>query len=143
MLIKQLSVFVENKSGRLSEITRLLAENGVNLRALSIADTTKFGILRLIVDKPTLAVDVLREGGMTVSLTDVIAISISDNPGGLAKPLDILNNKGIGIEYMYAFIGSTNGQAYVILRVEDNEKAIETLSEAGVTLLKADEIYTL
>lgn len=143
MLLKQLSVFVENKSGRLSEITRLLAENGINLRALSIADTTKFGILRIIVDKPALAVEILKEAEMTVNLTDVLAISISDKPGGLAKPLELLYEKGIGIEYMYAFIGNTGGKAYVILRVENNDAAIDVLTKAGISLLRADEIYTL
>lgn len=143
MLIKQLSVFVENKSGRLSEITRLLAESGINLRALSIADTAKFGILRMIVDKPSLAVEILKEAGVTVSLTDVIAISISDTPGGLAKPLEILNDKNIGIEYMYAFIGNANNRAHVILRVEDSQSAIDILTEAGITLLKTEDVYTL
>ncbi|MBE6903434.1 MAG: ACT domain-containing protein [Ruminococcaceae bacterium] len=143
MKIQQISIFVENKPGRLAEITRLLADNDVNLRALSISDTTKFGILRVIVDKPTLAVEVLKNEGLTVSYTDVLAISISDNPGGLALPLEILNREDIAIEYMYAFIGSTNNQAYVIIRVEDNEKAIAALSAANIPLLNANDVYTL
>ncbi len=143
MIIQQISIFVENKPGRLAEITRLLADNNINLRALSIADTTKFGILRVVVDKPAFAVDILKKEGLTVSFTDVLAISISDNPGGLALPLEILNRENIAIEYMYAFIGFTNNRAYVIIRVEDNEKAIAALTAENVPLLDAKDVYTM
>ncbi|MEI6131466.1 MAG: ACT domain-containing protein [Bacillota bacterium] len=141
MIIKQLSIFVENKSGRLAQIAETLAENDIDIRALSIADTTNFGILRLIVNKPNLAEQVLQESGMTVSLTEVIAIEISDKPGGLEVALKALNYGGIGIEYMYAFIGRPHKSAHVIIRVEDNDAAIKVLSENGIGLLKSRDLY--
>lgn len=143
MIIKQISVFVENKAGRLAEITEILAKNSIDIRALSIADTTKFGILRLIVNKPDVAEKAIKSAGLTVSLTDVIAIAIDDKPGGLAIALKALNDANIGVEYMYAFIGTTHKKAYVILRVEQNEKAIEVLIKAGVDLLKSESVYNI
>lgn len=143
MLIKQLSIFVENKSGRLAEITALLAGAGVDIRALSIADTTNFGILRLIVDKPDAAAEVLKGAGLTVSLTNVIAIGIPDEPGGFAQAMRVLADKEIGIEYMYAFISRDKGRAYVILRVEDNDAAVRALADSGVELLDGERLYGL
>ncbi len=142
MLIKQISIFVENKSGRLAEITDIIAQAGVDIRALSIADTTDFGILRIIVDKPDTAAAALKEAGLTVSLTNVIAIGIEDRPGGFAKATKALNDAHIGVEYMYAFISRDQGRACVLLRVEDNEAAIQVLQQAdGVELLSEDKIY--
>lgn len=138
MLIKQISVFVENKEGRLAEITETIAKAGVDIRALSIADTTDFGILRLIVDKPQETEKVLKEAGFTVSVTNVIAVGIDDVPGGFAKPMRVLANAHIDVEYMYAFISRDTKKAYVILRVNDNDMAIKALEEAGTVLL--DEI---
>lgn len=143
MIIKQISVFVENKAGRLAEITEILAKTNVDIRALSIADTTKFGILRLIVNKPEETEMALKVAGLTVSLTDVIAISITDEPGGLAVAMKALNAADIGVEYMYAFIGTPHKKAYVILRVEDNQKAIEVLTNAGIDLLKTESVYNI
>ena len=143
MIIKQISVFVENKAGRLAEITEILAKTNVDIRALSIADTTKFGILRLIVNKPEETENALKAAGLTVSLTDVIAISITDEPGGLAVAMKALNAADIGVEYMYAFIGTPHKKAYVILRVEDNQKAIEVLTGAGIDLLKSENVYNI
>ncbi len=138
MLIKQISVFVENKEGRLAEITETIAKAGVDIRALSIADTTDFGILRLIVDKPQETEKVLKDAGFTVSVTNVIAVGIDDVPGGFAKPMRVLANAHIDVEYMYAFISRDTKKAYVILRVNDNDMAIKALEEAGTVLL--DEI---
>ena len=143
MIIKQISVFLENKAGRLAQITEILAESGIDIRALSIADTTNFGILRLIVNNPTLAEAKLRESGLTVSLTDVIAIEISDKPGGLATALRSLNESNIGVEYMYAFIGTPHKRAFVILRVEDNEAAIKVLKDNGIGLLSTIDVYEI
>lgn len=143
MLVKQISVFVENKSGRLAEITKILGENQINIQALSIADTTDFGILRLIVNKPDEAEAVLREKGFTVKGTQVIAISIEDKPGGLSVALNILNEAGIGIEYMYAFTGKCRSDALVILRVEDHDTAISTLTKNGVTVMTKEVVYSL
>ena len=141
MQIKQLSVFVENKSGRLAEITETLAKANVDIRAISIADTSDFGILRLIVDRPEAAVEALRQGTMTGSLTTVIAIGITDKPGEFAKAMRVLADANVGIEYMYAFISRDQNKAYVLLRVDDNERAVECLQSSGIEILTAEEIH--
>ena len=141
MQIKQLSIFVENKSGRLAEITALISGNGINIRALSIADTSDFGILRLIVDQPELAVTVLKAAGLAVTLTMVIAVSIPDEPGAFARAIAALSGAGVEIEYMYAFISRSEGNAFVILRLQNNEKGIVTLRESGFTILDSEKIY--
>ncbi len=143
MFIKQLSVFVENKPGRLSEITDTLEKQKIDIRALSIADTTDFGILRLIVNNPDEAERSLKDAGFAVSLTQVIAIGIEDTPGGLSKALRTLLDAGIGVEYMYAFISREGEKAYVILRVEDNAKAVAVFQTSGVELLDSANIYTM
>ena len=143
MLIKQISVFVENKSGRLAEITSVLADNGIDIRALSIADTTDFGILRLIVNKPDKAEQVLKAAGMTVSLTNVIAIGIQDVPGAFAKAMKVLSDTGIGIEYMYAFISRDEGRACVLLRVTDNDEAIAALKRNNIEIFDEDRVYSM
>lgn len=140
MFIKQLSVFVENKSGRLAKITSIIAQAGIDIRALSVADTTNFGILRLIVNKPDEAEKVLKEAGLTVSLTNVIAIGIPDVAGGLSKAISVLADAGITVEYMYAFLSRNDGKAYVILRVEDNDIAINILKNADIDLLTNSDI---
>ena len=142
MLIKQISVFVENKAGRLADITKVLSDNHIDIRALSIADTTNFGILRLIVNKPEICQKVLQDAGLTVSLTDVIAIGIDDTPGSFAKVVETLAEKGLDVSYVYAFLGHSV-RACVILRVEDNEKALGILKEAGVRIYSADEVYEM
>lgn len=141
MQIQQLSIFVENKSGRLAEITEILAGAGVDIRALSIADTSDFGILRLIVDKPEIAVDALKKTKLTVLLTNVIGIGIDDRPGEFAKAMRVLADSHIGVEYMYAFISRDKGKAYVIIRAESGDKAVEALKAGGITILTAEEIY--
>jgi hypothetical protein len=143
MLVKQISVFLENKSGRLAEVTRVLGDSNIDISALSIADTTDFGILRLIVNKPEEAEGVLKENGFTVSTTSVIAIAVVDEPGGLAAALEVLNKEAIGIEYMYAFVGKTTSEALVILRVEDPDKAIDALSKNNIKVLPSNVIYDL
>ena len=140
MYVKQLSVFVENKFGKLAEIIGALAKNSIDISALSLADTSEFGILRLIVDKPELAVSVLKEEGVIVKLSDVLAIAIDDCPGGLSKALDILTEANVVIEYMYAFIGKADGKAMTVIRVDDEAKAIDTLKNGGVTLLTTEDI---
>lgn len=143
MLVKQISIFIENKSGRLAEVTRTLGDNDIDISALSIADTTDFGILRLIVNDPERAERILKENGYTVSCTSVIAIGIPDRPGGLANALEILREESIGIEYMYAFVGKTENEALVILRVEDPARATEALKAKGVSVLSSKEVYKL
>ncbi len=127
--VKQISVFLENKSGRLAQVTRVLGDNEINIRALSIADTTDFGILRLIVDKPEEANRILQAEGFMVSETSVIAVQVPDRPGGLADILAALGLAGINIEYLYAFIGQSSDEAQVIFRVDDCDKAINVLQE--------------
>lgn len=143
MLIKQISVFLENKSGRLAEVTRILGQNNIDISALSIADTTDFGILRLIVNNPDMAEKVLRENEFTVSSTEVIGISVEDKPGGLSKALSVLEKSEIGIEYMYAFVGKCTDEALVIIRVDDSENAIDVLKKNGIKVLSAKNVYKL
>lgn len=141
MLIQQISAFVENKKGRLSEITKALSQAGIDIRALSIADTTDFGILRLIVDKPGEAVEALKNVGMTVSITNVLAIAIPDAPGGFYSAIKVLSDADISVEYAYAFVTPKEGAAYVIIRVEDNERAVGVLQASGIRLLSQEEIF--
>ena len=143
MIIKQISIFVENKKGRLAEITETLSKAGANIRALSIADTTDFGILRLIVDKPEEAALALKEAGITVSITNVIAVGINDVPGAFAVPMRVLADAGIDVEYMYAFITRKSEKAYVILRVADNDAAAKVLMDKGIELLDEEGFYSL
>jgi ACT domain-containing protein len=143
MLIEQISIFVENKKGRLAEITKILADKNVDIRALSIADTTDYGILRLIVNNPKAAEKALADSGMTFTLTEVIAIGIPDVPGGLAGAVKVLSDKDITIEYIYAFLDPRQDTAFVILRVEDNEKAMAVLKENNIKLLTQSEVYTI
>ena len=140
MQIQQISIFVENKSGRLAEITEALAAAKVDIRAVSIADTSDFGILRLIVDKPKEAVEALKAAGLTASLTSVIAMGIDDQPGEFAKALRVLADNKIGVEYMYAFISRDEGRAYVIIRVDNGQKAAEALHANGFEILTSEDI---
>lgn len=131
MIIKQISIFVENKPGRLAEITGIIAKNNINIRALSVADTTHFGILRIIVDNPEEVERVLRESGLTVSITSVITACIHNRPGGLAEVLSLLADNDIAIEYMYAFIAKSDNEAYVVMRIEAETAAVKLLRDHG------------
>lgn len=143
MKIRQISVFLENKSGRLAKVTQILGQNGINIRALSIADTTDFGILRLIVNDPDTAYKVLKESGFSVNSTEVIAVEIPDVPGGLADPLEYLRDSGINIEYLYAFLTRASKAALVVFRVEQIDEAIRVLQEKGIRILDGAEVYEL
>ena len=143
MTIKQLSVFVENKAGRLAVITSALAKAGVDIRAISVADTSDFGILRLIVDKPDTAVQALKDAGMTVSLTNVIGVCIDDVMGRFAKLTNVLNDNGVCIEYVYAFVSRQHGKAYIILRVDNEEKAIDALKTENVDFLTEQDVQAM
>ena len=140
MVIKQLSVFVENQPGRLAEVTDVLSKHAIAIRAHSIADTTNFGILRLSVDHPARAESRLKEQGFTVSQTDVIGVGITDQPGGLAVALRILADEGITVEYMYAFVSKAEKTAFVILRVENNAQAEQVLSAKGIPILSSEDV---
>jgi hypothetical protein len=143
MKVKQLSIFLENQSGRLAEVTGSLGDKGINIRALSLADTSGFGILRLIVNDINKAHDILQSRGFTVSETDVIAVEIPDHPGGLASILSILAANGLNIEYMYAFVEKCSNDAVVIFRIENIDRAITALQAKGVRILAAQEVYAL
>lgn len=143
MFVKQISVFMENKGGRLAKVTKILAEKGVNIRALSIADTTDFGILRLIVDNPEMAFSALKDAGLIVRTTSVLAISIDDVAGSLAAALDTIDKCGISVEYMYAYIGNLSGKAMVVLKVNEPEEATERLRSTNVNVLNAEDVYKI
>ena len=130
MIINQISIFVENKPGRLAEILGVLSQNGVDIRALSIADTTDFGILRLIVD------DSKKENGYVVSITEVIGVCLTDKPGALKAVMDVLNQNNISVEYVYAFIGGNKGEALVVFKVADNTQAIEVFKKNGIKVIE-------
>ena len=135
MALKQISVFVANKTGSLENLVNTLAEAGVDMRAMSIADTQEFGIMRMIVKGNTKACNALREAGYFVSVNYIVAVEIPDEPGGLAKIVSILAGHGIDIEYTYAFMTRSHGKACVVIRVEDNEAAEALLAEHGINTL--------
>ena len=141
MTIDQLSVFIENKPGKLVEAAEALAQAGIDLRALSLADATDFGILRIIVDKPTRALNVLQELGYLVKTSEVIPVSVGDRPGGLAAVLRVLADADIDVEYTYAFVAHSSDRAYVIIRATDNAAAVKTLTASGISLVSAEEMY--
>ncbi len=143
MAIKQLTVFVENKQGSLVSITDLLAEHHINIRALSIADTQDFGILRLIVNDNDTACKVLGDAGYLIKTTDVVGVKIGDAPGKLSKALDVLDRAGINMEYLYAFMARTEKHAYVVLRVADNASAEAALESAGFHMITDPDIAKL
>lgn len=143
MQVKQISVFLENRAGRLQEVCDTLSETVINIRALSLADTSDFGILRLIVNKPDNAREVLREKGFAITETEVLAAEVEDKPGGLAKILRLFAGAGINVEYMYAFVERKSENAVMIFRVEAIAKAIKTLQDAGVSLLSSEELYAM
>ncbi len=143
MRVEQIAVFLENKSGRLAEITEVLADNGINIRALSVADTADFGILRLIVNKVDLAGKVLKDHGFTVGKTGVIAVEVPDQAGGLAGVLKTVEAEGLNVEYMYAFVNKSGEKAVLIFRFDDMDKAISSLQKAGLTLLSGEQVCSL
>lgn len=143
MRVEQISVFLENKAGRLAEVARILSEAGVNIRALSLADTSDFGILRLIVNDNAKAKDALKQNGFTVGRTDVVAVEVEDHPGGLHKILEILRKSGINVEYMYAFVQQSGDHAVLIFRFDHLDEAVKVLSENGVTVINGSKVYSM
>lgn len=140
MSVKQISVFIENKQGALADVTRYIANHNVNLRALSIADTQDFGILRIICEDPKAAEDVLKEGGYITTTTDVLAAAISDEPGALASILEVLAEAQVVVEYTYAFLSAKTG-AYMIFRVDDNQTAAAALAGAGIKTANQEDLF--
>ena len=143
MKLEQISVFLENKSGRLAEVTKVLGDAGVNIRALSLADTSDFGILRIIVNDTEAAKDALKKNNFTVGKTDVVAVEVPDKPGGLAGILEILKDENINVEYMYAFVERSGKDAVIIFRFDDIDTAIDVLTKKGVVVLPGEKVYQL
>ncbi len=143
MTVNQISVFMENKPGTLVEIISVLAQHKIDLRALSVADTKEFGILRLIVGDAANTERVLRDAGMVVTVTPVLAVALADQPGSLAPVLKILNDEGISLEYAYAFTARCANSAYMIFRVADNDRAVSALTTHGVKLASQSELDQL
>ncbi len=143
MSVKQISVFVENKQGALLDITTRLKEHNINIRAVALADTTRFGIFRLIVDRPDECEKALREDGFTVSLTNVLIVGLQDKPGGLSAVVKVLSEHGINIDYLYAFISHAINDACVIVRVGDIEFAEKVLTDNGFTLFSDEDILRI
>jgi len=143
MKVEQISVFLENKPGALAEVTRILGETGVNIRALSLADTKDFGILRLIVNDIEKAKEVLGQKGFTVRKTEVVAVEVPDRPGGLAEIMKVLAEAKINVEYLYAFVQQSGENAIIIFRFDETDRAIAVLSEKKVRLLEGKKVYSL
>ena len=143
MKLEQISVFLENRPGGLAEITGALSQAGVNIRALSLADTADFGILRLIVDRNEIAIRVLKESGFTVGLTEMVALEIPDRIGGLWGILTLLEAAGMNVEYMYAFVQKAGENAVILFRFDEPARAAQLLREAGVRVLEGEDVYAM
>lgn len=143
MKVEQIAIFLENKSGRLAEITSIIADNGINIRALSVADTADFGILRLIVDQADKAKTVLKENGFTVGGTQVIAVRVEDKTGGLAAVLKIIQTAKLNVEYMYSIVNKLFDGAILIMRFEELDKAIQVLQDNDIRIMTGDEICSM
>ena len=142
-MAEQISIFIENKEGRLAEVTAILRDAGINIRALSLADTTDFGVLRLIVNDNEKATAALKDQGFTVGKTRVLAVEVSDVPGGLNQVLDPLSDQNVNVEYMYAFANPQCKNAIMIFRFDDLEKAKSILAEKGIKVIDKEEISNL
>jgi hypothetical protein len=140
-MVEQVSVFLENTTGRLAELTRALGDAGINMRALMVADTSEFGVVRIICDTPRRAVQVLDDAGFGASLTEVLAVEVPDRPGGLADVLEALQADGINVEYAYCFVEPTGSAAIDILRVDEPDRARQALARAGIALADRVKLY--
>lgn len=142
MSVKQISIFIENKPGSLAEVTNFIAESKINLKALSIADTQEFGILRIITDNPDNARELLKNEGYTVTATSVLAVALSDTPGSMASILAVLSEAKVSVEYTYAFMSNIQNKAYMIFRVDDNDKATKALLDADISVINQENIFS-
>lgn len=140
MTIQQISVFLENRAGQLAEITRILAENGVDLRAIHIAETKDYGVLRIVASRPQEAANILLKHGFILSMTPVLAVAVPDHPGGLSKLLDIVVEDGMDIEYMYSMFGQKNGMAYMIFRVADTDCLEKLFAASGIASATGEDL---
>ncbi|HTY45904.1 MAG TPA: ACT domain-containing protein [Patescibacteria group bacterium] len=143
MRINQISVFLENTKGRLFEVCSVLGQHKINMRALTIAESQDFGVLRIVVDKPAEAVKILKENGFVTSLTDIVAVEVDDRPGGLAHILEVLSKEDINVEYMYGFVEKALEKALLVFRFDDPDRAISTLTKNKIRVIKKEEIINL
>jgi len=143
MSVKQISVFLENKKGRLAEVTKTLSHEKINIRALSLADTADFGVLRIIVDNPDRSVSVLKAHGFVAQVTEVIAVEVEDRPGGLSHILEVLDQDNVNVEYMYAYVEKSRDNAIVICRIDDRDRALQILEKNGIATLSAEALKAL
>ncbi|WP_459939529.1 ACT domain-containing protein [Desulfonatronum parangueonense] len=143
MKVEQISIFLENRAGRLTDVTRVLSEAKVNIRALSLADTSDFGILRLILTDHERAKQILKDNGFTVGRTSVVAVEVGDRPGGLHSILELLSNSQINVEYMYAFVQQSGKNAVLIFRFDRTDQAIEILQKNNIRIIPGEELYNL
>ncbi|MFA7381819.1 MAG: ACT domain-containing protein [Desulfurivibrionaceae bacterium] len=143
MKVKQIAIFLENKSGRLADISHTLAENAINIRALSLADTADFGILRLVVNDSIKAQQVLKENGFTVGITDILAVEVPDKPGALDSILQVVHEAGLNVEYMYAFTKKSGQSGMLLFRFDDQDTAETVFLKAGFRVLSDDEVHAL
>jgi hypothetical protein len=143
MRVEQLSVFLENRTGRLAEVTSILSQAGINIRALALADTSDFGVLRMIVNDTEKARQILKENGFAIGKHDVVAVEVEDQPGGLYRILDLLSGSGVNVEYMYAFVRNSGDKAIMIFRFDDTDKAIAALDRNNIKMINGKTVYTL
>ncbi len=143
MKITQISVFLENRKGRLHDACSLLGNNGINIRALTIAESEDFGVLRMVTDKPVIALEVLKESGFVATLTEIVAVEVPDEPGGLARVLKILMDRNMNVEYMYGFVERHSDKALLVFRFDDPDKAIEVLAKNKINVVGKKEIESL
>lgn len=143
MRVEQISIFLENRAGRLAEVTAILSEAGINIRALALADTSDFGVLRMIVNDTTKAQQVLKDNGFTIGTHNVVAVEVADTPGGLHRILELLQRSGINVEYMYAFVRQSGDNAIMIFRFDNIDNAVKVLMDNNITVINGSTVYTL
>jgi hypothetical protein len=143
MSVKQISVFLENAKGRLAEVTRTLSHEKINIRALALADTSDFGVLRIIVNNPERCLAVLKAKGFVAQVTEVIAVEVEDKPGGLARILEVLDQDNVNVEYMYAYVEKSRDNAIVICKIDDRERALQVLEKNGIATINAEGLKAL
>ncbi len=141
MSVKQISIFIENKKGSLAEVTKFISDKHINLKAVSIADSQDFGILRIITDKPNEARELLKAEGYTVTATSVLAVAMTDSPGSMASILSVLSDADVSVEYTYAFMSNIANKAYMIFRVDDNDKATKALVDANIAVVNQEDMF--
>jgi hypothetical protein len=143
MRVEQISVFLENRTGRLAEVALILSQAGINIRALALADTSDFGVLRMIVNDTEKAMEVLKENGFAIGKHDVIAVEVVDQPGGLHQILDLLSRSGVNVEYMYAFVRNSGDNAIMIFRFDNTDKGIQALKENNIPVIDGKTVHAL